>query len=51
MAGAVGSGKVIVGVRRSKWDVREVPEVVVVVGAQVVGSATMVRTGNAPVER
>ena len=34
MAVAVGSGKAIGGVRQSKWDVREVAEVVVVVGAQ-----------------
>ena len=34
LAVAVGSGKAIGGVKRSKWDVREVAEVVVVAGAQ-----------------
>ena len=51
VAGAVGSGKGAVGVRRSKWDVRKVVEVVVVAGAQAAGSATVVRTGNAPTRR
>ena len=36
MAEAVGSGKAIVGVRRSKWDVRKVTEVVVGGRAQAV---------------
>ena len=41
VAEAVESGKAIVGIRRSKWDVRKVVEVVAVAGAQV---AVVVRT-------
>ena len=36
----MGSGKAIGGVRRSKWDVREVADVFVVTGAQAAGSVS-----------